>query len=108
PAYPSSTRAPAIRGARMLNSVSRSLSDVGRRPSHVGGSRRLPFRAPAITRIGSTFLHWRRPHPRRSAKALALPYFDQLEALFPILDQPADGRGAGLRRVEPCRRLALR
>src|SRR5262252_1133318 len=39
-----------MRGARMLNSVSRSLSDVGRKPSHVGAFRRRPLSVPAITR----------------------------------------------------------
>ena len=43
PANTSSTRAPGTRGARMLNSVSRSLSEVGRRPSHVGAFSVRPF-----------------------------------------------------------------
>src|SRR4051794_39049994 len=34
----------------MLNSVSRSLSEVGRSPSHVGALRRRPLSVPAITR----------------------------------------------------------
>ena len=41
--------APRIRGARMLNSVSRSLSDVGRSPCQDGVFRRRPFRDPAMT-----------------------------------------------------------
>src|SRR5687768_16801811 len=48
PAYPSSTRAPWMRGARMLKSVSRSLSEVGRSPSHVGAFRRRPLNVPAM------------------------------------------------------------
>src|SRR3954463_2485677 len=34
----------------MLNSVSRSLSEGGRSPSHVGALRRRPLSVPAITR----------------------------------------------------------
>src|SRR5438874_10954543 len=36
----------------MLNNVSRSLSDVGRSPSHDGAFSRRPFSVPAMTRIG--------------------------------------------------------
>src|SRR4051812_49802949 len=38
----------------MLNSVSRSLSDVGRSPSHDGALRRRPLYVPAITRTAGT------------------------------------------------------
>src|SRR3954467_8834406 len=43
-----------MRGARILNSVSRSLSDVGRRPSQVGALSRRPLSVPAITRMERT------------------------------------------------------
>src|SRR4051812_49634663 len=39
----------------MLNSVSRSLSEVGRSPSHVGALRRRPLSVPAITRTLESF-----------------------------------------------------
>src|SRR5215212_8754108 len=44
-----------MRGARMLNIVSRSLSDVGRRPSHDGVCKRRPLYRPAITRTLAHF-----------------------------------------------------
>src|SRR5437868_4386086 len=99
----------------ILNSVSRSLSEVGRSPSHVGGFRRRPFNAPAITRTASSpsiprtqrdratkpqrhrdpgFLCvfvslWLNPPCPPSTRCL-LPDLDQLEPLRPVRDQPAD------------------
>src|SRR6185503_10989206 len=67
PANPSRTRAPSMLGARMLNNVSRSLSDVGRNPSQAGALRRRPFRRPAIIRMAAS------------------PDFDQSELLVPLL-----------------------
>src|SRR5262245_44908793 len=52
-----------MRGARTLNKVSRSLSEVGRTPSQSGAFRRLPLYRPAMIRT--------------------LPYFNQSELLLP-------------------------
>src|SRR5258705_13116986 len=86
PANPSSTRAPSTRGVRILNSVSRSLSDVGRRPSHVGALRRRPLNRPAITRIAC---EPRRPAGWRAQRAfVAIPPLSNLyqpELLLPAL-----------------------
>src|SRR4051812_49291138 len=43
-----------MRGARKLKSVSRSLSDVGRRPFQGGALSRRPLSVPAITRMEGT------------------------------------------------------
>src|SRR5262245_41849641 len=40
-----------------LNNVSRSLSDVGRSPSHVGDFSRRPLSAPAMTRMNGRQRH---------------------------------------------------
>ena len=40
-----------MRSAITLNSVSRSLSDVGLSPSHVGAASRRPFNVPAMMRM---------------------------------------------------------
>src|SRR5262245_36928022 len=93
PAYPSITRAPSTRGATMLNSVSRSLSDVGLSPSHVGASSRRPLYEPAITRM--------------SGRA-ALPYFNQFELRLPAVEQAGDCARARHGRGEPGRRFVLR
>src|SRR4029453_12154877 len=66
PANPSSTRAPSILGARMLNNVSRSLSDVGRNPSQVGAFRRRPLRRPAIMRTAASTPKSQLPTPNHS------------------------------------------
>ena len=58
PAKTSSTRAPASRPCSTLNSVSRSLSDVGRRPGQVGASRRRPFSVPAMMRRRPPSTEW--------------------------------------------------
>src|SRR5688500_18104524 len=50
PAKPSSTRAPSMRGASTLKSVSRRRSEVGRSPAHEGDARRRPLRCPAMIR----------------------------------------------------------
>src|SRR5476649_2202735 len=97
PAKPSSTVAPAIRGARMLNSVSRSLSDVGRSPSHVGALRRRPFSDPAMTRN-------RLP----DHQITQLPDLDEAEALFPARQELVHARRVGQRLREPARGLLLR
>src|SRR5580765_2041590 len=83
-----------MRGARTLNSVSRSLSDVGRPPSQVGESRRRPFRVPAITRIESDYLVMRRfgdISPDRSPSHQFAELTDSLdlyqpESLLPALE----------------------
>src|SRR6266508_4647359 len=100
-----------MRGARMLNSVSRSLSDVGRSPSHVGAFSRRPLSDPAITRIA-----YARLKPSRSdSRDLPdlpdphdLPDLYELEPLRPVREQPADRRRRRPRLLEPPRRLALR
>ena len=51
PAQASRTAASATVPPRMLNSVSRSRSDVGRRPGQVGDGSRLPFSVPLMMRI---------------------------------------------------------
>src|SRR5688572_17865052 len=51
PENTSRTRAPSMRGARMLNNVSRSLSDVGRSPCHLGVFNVRPLCVPAMMRI---------------------------------------------------------
>src|SRR5438445_7255380 len=126
PANPSSTRALAMRGARMLNSVSRSLSDVGLSPSHVGAFRRRPFNDPAITRIIAARLKPSRytsrslpdppdqPDPPDPPDQLDpsdppdLPDLNELEALLPAGQQLVDAGGARRERLKPARRLALR
>src|SRR5262245_41588248 len=116
-----------MRGARMLNNVSRSLSDVGRTPSHVGVFKRRPFNEPAITRIsdaaGTTKTRRREgrtknPLYKRSFvrsswfRGFVIPVpssdLDQLEALFPAGEQLVEAGGRGVRGLEPPRRLALR
>src|SRR3954467_2114003 len=82
----------------MLNSVSRGLSDVGRRPSHAGVFSRLPFSVPAMTLIARLKLSCCFPSS----------HFDQPESFFPVFDQLSDRRRARLCPVEPRGRLALR
>src|SRR5262245_61912270 len=89
PAYASSTRAPAIRGARMLKIVPRSLSDVGLSPSHVGAFSWRPFSDPAMTRIRLTHL-------------------DQPEPRLPVLNEALDCRRRRRGRIDPLRGLVLR
>src|SRR5471030_1725367 len=89
----------------MLNSVSRSLSDVGRTPSHVGAFRRLPLSVPAITRIDDARLKPSRYTPPAPPD---LPDLNQLESLLPARQQLVHTRGVRHRRGEPARRLALR
>src|SRR5687768_16806817 len=84
PAYPSATRAPLMRGARTLNSVSRSLSEVGRSPSHVGGFRRLPFSRPAITRMRG---------PGRRVRAAASSDLDEPKLILPPFLHEAEQLG---------------
>src|SRR5262245_62633673 len=85
-----------MRGARILNSVARSLSDVGRRPSHVGVLSRRPFNEPAITRIG---------YPTSPTR---LPDLDQLEPLLPVRQQLVDRAGRRHGPLEPSGRFTLR
>src|SRR6187397_988625 len=90
PAKASRTRAPWIRGMRTLNSVSRSLSDVGRNPSHAGDFSRRPFSDPAMMRmLGSSDL-------------------DQFESRLPVLEQARHRRRRGGLGFEPLIRFALR
>src|SRR5438309_12048126 len=102
-----------MRGARMLNSVSRSLSDVGRSPSQVGAFSRRPFSDPAMTRISLPDL----PAPPDLPGPLALPdlpappdlpHLDQLEALLPVNDQFLHGAGRRDRSIEPARSFRMR
>src|SRR5476649_2631012 len=108
PAKPSSTVAPAIRGARMLNSVSRSLSDVGRSPSHVGAFSRRPFNEPAITRIRFARLKGSRSYGPAPPAPHASSNLDELEALFPARQELVHARGVGQRLRKPARGLLLR
>src|SRR5258706_7941280 len=84
----------------MLKSVSRSLSDVGRSPSHVGAFSRLPFSVPAITRIFRSL-----PAP---PDLPGLPDLDQFEALLPIGKKLLDRVRRRRERLEPPARLLLR
>src|SRR5689334_5135485 len=93
PANPSSTRLPLIRGASTLKSVSRSRSDVGRKPSHVGESSRRPFNVPPTILI-------------QFRLALLLPDPHQPEPLLPARAHEGDQRGGLLRIVERRNRLA--
>src|SRR6476646_11069969 len=81
----------------MLNSVSRSLSDVGRTPSQVGAFSRRPFNVPAITR-----------NQLPNDQITQLPDLHEPESLFPSGDQAFDAGGVGKRRAEPPRRFLLR
>src|SRR4026207_2550312 len=90
PAYPSSTRAPTMRGARILNSVSRNLSDVGRTPSHFGVFSRRPLNSPAMTRkLNSQFPIPNSRAPSRVQRPATsdqrLTHLDQPELLLPSL-----------------------
>ena len=79
----------------MLNSVSRSLSELGRSPAHVGALRRRPLNAPAITRMLM-------PGPS------GLTDFDQTELLFPaLLDELEQVTGETALGNDPSR-LAVR
>src|SRR5438445_12742683 len=101
----------------MLNSVSRSLSDVGLSPSHVGAFRRRPFNDPAITRIIAARLKPSRytsrslpdpPDLPDPSDPPDLPDLNELEALLPAGQQLVDAGGARRERLKPARRLALR
>src|SRR5437762_460046 len=96
PAYPSSTRAPSIRGASTLNSVSLSLSEVGRRPSQSGASSFLPFSDPAITLMKS---------PAASHQSGDLY---QSESLFPRFQHFCEDGRRRRCRLDPRLGLALR
>src|SRR5262245_47725586 len=88
-----------MRGARILNSVSRTLSDVGRRPSHLGVLSRRPFNEPAITRIS---------YPTSPTAPPPLSDLDQLEPLLPVRQQLVDRAGRRHGPIEPSRRFHLR
>ena len=78
---------PRSRGARMLNSVSRSLSDVGRSPSHVGALQTASLRAsPAMTRIDRRSRFDCRCGISHDRITIAdLPNSDQPESLLPAV-----------------------
>src|SRR5438105_6140734 len=114
----------------MLNSVSRSLSDVGRTPSHAGALRRRPLSVPAITRnaiwpsIGdperSPYLCDPPDPPNPLATRKGSPYLcdlpdppdlsdlDQPETLLPREQQPVEACGFGRRAREIARRFPMR
>src|SRR5262249_24535941 len=82
PANPSRNRAPSMRGANALKSVSRTLSDDGRRPSHVGASSRRPLSVPAMILI-------------------VLSDSDQTESAFPAAGRCSQDWIGGSRFFEP-------
>src|SRR3954464_1856182 len=92
PANPSRTRLPSMRGASTLNNVSRSRSDVGRSPSHVGDCSRRPLSVPPTILI----------------RRVPLPDAHQPEPLFPLGPYEAGQRGRLLRIVEGDDRFAPR
>src|SRR5437773_1891278 len=120
-----------MRGATTLNSVSRSLSEVGRSSSQVGVFSRRPLSEPAITRIlgnlelgiwnlecvrnlecGRECQTWNAGAnskfqiPNSKLLDLALPDLDKFEPILPRLQQLPDLRRGRGRPVEPSDRFA--
>src|ERR1041384_960586 len=73
-----------MRGARMLKSVSRSLSDVGRRPGQSGLFKRRPLYRPPITRINHE-VHEGREGLETQTWLWPLTNFNQSKLILPAL-----------------------
>src|SRR5262249_38174353 len=58
-----STTAPSMTGARMLNNVSRSLSDVGLNPCQSGSLSLRPFSEPLMIRMTQSRIPFPAPRP---------------------------------------------